>query len=145
MKAVLYTDGGARGNPGPGAIGVVLQVEGREPLGIAELIGEVTNNVAEYRALLRGLQEARRRGVTNVECRLDSELVVKQLTAVYKVRDRNLAPLFVQVRNAAQEFTSIRFRAVARAENREADALVNAALARAGYPKKDPPATVHRW
>lgn len=144
MKAVLYTDGGARGNPGPGAIGVVLKVEGREPLGIAELIGEVTNNVAEYRALLRGLQEARRRGVTNLECRLDSELVVGQLTAVYKVRNKNLAPLFVQVRNAAREFPSIRFRAVARAENREADALVNAVLARAGYPKKDPPAAIRR-
>lgn len=139
MKAVLHTDGGARGNPGPAAIGIVLQVEGNEPVRRAEVIGEATNNVAEYKALLRGLALAKEQGVTDLECRLDSELVVRQLNRVYKVRDRDLAPLFVRVWNAAQGFHAIRFRAVPRRENRAADRLVNEALERAGHPKRPPP------
>lgn len=144
MKAVLNTDGGARGNPGPAAIGVLLQIEGEKPVRIAEMIGEATNNVAEYKALLRGLQVARERGVRDLECRLDSELVVQQLNRVYRVRDRVLASLFVQAWNAAQAFPSVRFRAVTRAENRAADALVNDALTAAGHPKQKPPPVVRR-
>lgn len=144
MKATLFTDGGARGNPGPAAIGAVLRVEEREPLTISETIGEATNNVAEYQALLRGLEEAKKHGVTELECRLDSELVVKQLTLVYKVRDRDLAPLFLRVWNAAQGFRSITFVAVPRSANREADRLVNAAFARAGHPKKLSPKSSSR-
>lgn len=136
MKAILHTDGGARGNPGPAAIGIVIRIEGREPLHIGEALGDATNNVAEYRALLRGLQEAKSLGVTELECRLDSELVVKQLNREYKVRERTLAPLFVQVWNLAQGFRSVRFVAVPRSENREADRLVNRALAKAGHPKR---------
>ena len=128
-RGVLSSDGGARGNPGPAAIGVVLRVEGKEaPVTVSETIGATTNNAAEYRALLRGLVEAKRCGVTELECRLDSELVVKQLRGEYKVRDRGLAPLFVRVWNAAHGFRSIRFVAVPRSANREADRLVNAAL-----------------
>lgn len=138
MKGVLSTDGGARGNPGPAAIGIVLTVEGQAPVTLAETIGTATNNQAEYRALLRGLEEARRRGVTDLECRLDSELVVRQLNRVYKVRDKQLAPLFVRVWNLAQAFRAVRFRAIPRSENREADRLVNEALERAGHPKKPP-------
>lgn len=138
-RAVLYTDGGARGNPGPAAIGVVLEVEGQQPHRIGETIGEATNNVAEYRALIRGMEEAKRHGVTELECRLDSELVVKQLNREYKVRNNTLAPLFVRVWNAAQGFRSIRFTAVSRAANRTADRLVNDALERAGHPKQPPP------
>lgn len=126
--AVLYTDGGARGNPGPAAIGVVLMTQGKMVVKLGEAIGTATNNVAEYRALLRGLEEAVKTGVTDLECRLDSELVVRQLNRVYKVRDRDLAPLFVRVWNLAQQFHSIRFSAVPRSENRPADRLVNAAL-----------------
>jgi len=135
-QAVLCTDGGARGNPGPAAIGVVLNIVHERPVEISDVIGETTNNVAEYRALLRGLEEARRRGVTDLECRLDSELVVKQLNRVYKVRDADLAPLFIRVWNAAQAFRHIQFRSIPREENREADRLVNAALTQAGHPKK---------
>lgn len=128
MKAILHSDGGARGNPGPAAIGIVLQLEGKDPVAIGERIGETTNNVAEYRALLRGLEEAKRYGVTELECRLDSELVVRQLNRVYKVRDKDLVPLFVKVWNLAQAFRSIRFLAIPRSKNREADRLVNQAL-----------------
>lgn len=135
MKAVLYTDGGARANPGPAAIGVVLRIEGEPPVEIAETIGEATNNAAEYRALLLGLALAKEHDVTELECRLDSELVVKQLNREYKVRDKGLAPLFVRVWNAAQGFRSIRFVAIPRSVNRQADRLVNKALADAGYPK----------
>lgn len=143
-SAVLFTDGGARGNPGPAAIGMVLEIRGREPVAHAELIGEATNNVAEYQALLRGLALAKEHGITDLECRLDSELVVKQLRREYKVRDRNLAPLFLRVWNAAQGFRSIRFVAISRAENRVADRLVNDALERAGHAKKPPPFRVTR-
>lgn len=136
MKAVVHTDGGARGNPGPAAIGIVIRVEGREPLYVGEAIGDATNNVAEYRALIRGLQEAKSLGVTELECRLDSELVVKQLHREYKVRERGLASLFIQVWNLAQGFRSVRFLAIPRSENREADRLVNKALAKAGHPKR---------
>lgn len=141
MKAVVSTDGGARGNPGPAAIGVVLQIEGKDPLHIGEAIGEATNNVAEYRALLRALQEAKTLGVTELECRLDSELVVKQLNREYKVRDKNLEALFVRVWNLAQGFRSIQFSFVPRSENREADRLVNQALKQAGHPKKPIPSS----
>ncbi|MDP3685425.1 MAG: ribonuclease HI family protein [bacterium] len=136
MKAVVHTDGGARGNPGPAAIGIVIRIERREPLHISEAIGDATNNVAEYRALIRGLQEAKSLGVMELECRLDSELVVKQLNREYKVREQSLSHLFVQVWNLAQGFRSIRFVAVPRSENREADRLVNKALAKAGHPKR---------
>ena len=139
MKAVVYTDGGARGNPGPAAIGVVLQIEGRDPVHIGDAIGAATNNVAEYRALLRALQEAKKLGVTELECRLDSELVVKQLNHEYKVRDRDLGSLFIRVWNLAQGFRAIRFVAVPRSENREADRLVNTTLSKAGHPKKPAP------
>lgn len=134
---MLYTDGGARGNPGPAAIGVVLGIDGQEPVRVGETIGEATNNVAEYRALIRGLEEAKRRGVTELECRLDSELVVKQLNRVYKVRDKGLAPLFVRAWNAAQTFHRIRFLTVPREENRLADTLVNTALDKKSAPPRE--------
>lgn len=139
MKAVLSTDGGARRNPGPAAIGVVLEIAGAPTVRIGEVIGDATNNVAEYRAILRGLEEARRAGVTDLECRLDSELVVKQLHREYRVKDPTLAQLFVRVWNAAQAFRSVRFVVIPRVQNRAADRLVNAALTKAGYPKKPAP------
>ncbi len=133
MNGVLFTDGGARGNPGPAAIGVVLRVGEKSPLTVSEAIGGATNNVAEYRALLRGLELAQRQGVTDLDCRLDSELVVRQLNRIYKVRNKDLAVLCAKVRSAALRFRSIRFVAVPRSENREADRLVNAAFNRASH------------
>lgn len=139
MKAVLSTDGGARGNPGPAAIGIVLDIEGAPVIRISESIGDATNNVAEYRAILRGLEEARRAGVTHLECRLDSELVVRQLQQEYRVKDPTLAQLFVRVWNIAQGFRSVRFVTIPRSANRAADRLVNDALTSAGHPKQPPP------
>lgn len=132
MKGVLHTDGGARGNPGPAAIGVVLEFPDTDfsAVEISEVIGETTNNVAEYRALLRGMDLARAAGVTELFCRLDSELVVKQLTGDYRVKDARLAGLVRRVAAASRSFREVSYTAVPRAKNRRADGLVNRALDR---------------
>lgn len=125
---ICYTDGGARGNPGPAGIGVVL-MDGR---GVVDqhqaYLGETTNNQAEYQALFRGLTLARQHGATTVECRLDSELVVQQLNLRYKIKDRDLAPWFTKIWNLKQQFKRVTFRHVPRSQNRVADALVNQAI-----------------
>ena len=129
MKLVLHVDGGARGNPGPAAIGVVVSEPGGEVLDeLAERIGEATNNVAEYRAVLRGLERARELQATEVEIVGDSELVARQLAGAYKVKHPALKPLYAQALSALRGFDSWSIRNVPRAENAEADALVNAAL-----------------
>ena len=129
MRLVLNVDGGARGNPGPAAIGVVIATpEGETVERIAETIGEATNNVAEYRALLRGLERARELGAEAVELRADSELVVKQVNGDYRVRSADLAPLHAAALAALSAFDSWTLRHVPRACNAAADALVNAAL-----------------
>jgi ribonuclease H / adenosylcobalamin/alpha-ribazole phosphatase len=129
---VLHSDGGARGNPGPAAIGIVVELERdgmRELLEeIAETIGVATNNVAEYRALIRGLEEASRVGGTEVTCLLDSQLVVQQLNGRYKVKHPNVVSLHQQAEELARQFKRVTYRYVPRAENAEADRLVNAAL-----------------
>jgi ribonuclease HI len=129
VKLVLHVDGGARGNPGPAAIGVVIS----DPAGtvieeVAERIGVATNNVAEYRAVLRGLERARALGASEVELIGDSELVAKQLTGVYKVKHPAMRELFVEASRALRTFERWSMRTVPRAQNAEADALVNAAL-----------------
>jgi ribonuclease HI len=129
---VLHTDGGARGNPGPAAIGIVVELErdGKRELleEIADTIGVATNNVAEYRALIRGLQEAGRVGATEVTCLLDSQLVVEQLSGRYKVKHPNVVSLHQQVQEFARQFNRVTYRHIPRAENADADRLVNAAL-----------------
>lgn len=129
MKLVVHVDGGSRGNPGPAAIGVVVS----DPEGIvldevAETIGVATNNVAEYRALLRGLQAARALGATEVQLVNDSELVARQLTGQYKVKHPDMKPLHAEAMAVLRAFARWSIRTVPRAQNSHADALVNQAL-----------------
>lgn len=138
-RLVLRADGAARGNPGPGAIGVVL-VDAAAPgamapdaealATISEALGRTTNNVAEYTAVLRGLELARELGAREVDLLLDSQLVVEQLLGRWRVRDPKLVPLWTAARRALAGFERWSARHVRRAENRAADALANAALDR---------------
>jgi len=129
VKLVVNVDGGARGNPGPAAIGVVaFSPEGDVLREVGERIGPATNNVAEYRALLRGIEIARELGATEIELINDSELVAKQLTGVYRVKHPAMRPLFSEAMSALRGFDSWRIRSVPRAQNAHADALVNRAL-----------------
>jgi ribonuclease HI len=126
---VLHVDGGARGNPGPAAIGVVVSSPDGEVLDeIAARIGVSTNNVAEYRAVLAGLERARALGAREVEIVNDSELVARQLTGQYKVKHPSMRPLHAQAMAALGQFERWRIRTVPRADNARADELVNAAL-----------------
>lgn len=130
MKLITFTDGGARGNPGPAAIGVVVKdgATGQTIRAYGTYIGETTNNQAEYQALVSALETARELGATEVACFLDSELVVKQMNREYRVRDVSLQTHFTKIWNMAQEFKSCTFTHVPRAKNKEADAEVNKAI-----------------
>ena len=129
MKVVVNVDGGSRGNPGPAAIGVVVaEPDGSVLDEVAETIGVATNNVAEYRALLRGLERARDLGATEIEIVGDSELIARQLTGRYKVKHPAMKPLYLDAMAALRTFEKWRIRTVPRALNAQADALVNAAL-----------------
>jgi len=129
LALVLQVDGGSRGNPGPAAIGVVLSDrEGRVLEEVAETIGVATNNVAEYRAVLRGLERAIALGAREVEIVGDSELVARQLTGAYKVKHPAIKRLHQEAIAALRGLERWRIRSVPRAQNARADALVNAAL-----------------
>lgn len=131
MKCITYTDGGARGNPGPAGIGIIIKNEKGELVEeFGRYIGETTNNQAEYRALLAALERCRELGAKEVECRLDSELVVKQMRREYKVKDPGLASIFVQVWNVMIHFKKVTFHHIPRERNKEADKMVNDALDR---------------
>jgi ribonuclease HI len=128
-KLIIYTDGGARNNPGPAGIGAVLMDENRKIIfEISEYIGEATNNQAEYKAVIAALKKAKEAGVEFLDFYLDSELVVKQLNREYRVKDKDLAPLFLQVHNLSMSFKKITFKHVGRELNEEADRLVNLAI-----------------
>ncbi len=128
-KLIIYTDGGARGNPGPAAIGAVLKDKsGKAVAEISVYIGETTNNQAEYRAVIAALEKAKKLGGSELEFFLDSELVVKQLNREYKVKDKNLAPLFLKIYNLLTGFKKAIFKHIPREFNKEADALVNKAI-----------------
>lgn len=137
MKIIVHSDGGARGNPGPAAIGVVIEKESGEIIEeLSETIGDSTNNIAEYTAVLRGLhalQAAFGEKTVDLEIdwRLDSELVVKQLAGEYKVKNPGLRPLFDEIRDLRARFPKLSLKHVRREENKEADRLVNEALDRA--------------
>jgi ribonuclease HI len=129
VVVTVHVDGGARGNPGPAAIGVVVSRPDGEVLDeVAERIGVATNNVAEYRALLRGLERAAALGARQVDLVNDSELVAKQVTGAYKVKHPAMKPLYEQAMSALRGFDRWSIRSVPRAQNARADALVNQAL-----------------
>lgn len=128
-RITVNVDGGARGNPGPAAIGVVVRDGGGEVLEeVGERIGEATNNVAEYRALLKGIERGAAHGATELELVGDSELVVRQVEGRYKVKNAGMKELHEQVKRALGDFDSWSIRHVRRGENADADRLVNEAL-----------------
>lgn len=129
----VYSDGGARGNPGPaaGAAVVFADDDGRPGAVVgtaAQTFAHATNNVAEYTGIIVGLQKAKELGYTHVQCRMDSELAVKQLNGVYKVKNPELGKLFLQVHNLKMHFVQVTFTHVRREQNTAADALVNQAI-----------------
>jgi ribonuclease HI len=129
VRVVVHVDGGARGNPGPAAIGAVVATPDGDILDESHArIGEATNNVAEYRGVLHGLERARALGATEVEVVNDSELVAKQITGDYKVKQDHLKPLRAEALDALRAFERWSIRSVPRERNARADALVNEAL-----------------
>ena len=126
-KVTLHTDGGARGNPGPAAIGVVVDYDCKQEK-LKKLIGVSTNNQAEYQAVIFALERAKALGAQEVDVFLDSELVQQQLNQKYKVKNADLAPLFVKVWNLSVSFKKIKYIHIGRNDNKLADALVNQAL-----------------
>jgi ribonuclease HI len=131
VKATLYTDGGARGNPGPAAFAYVLEADDGTVLDArGEAIGVATNNVAEYRALVAGLARAVEAGVTELEVVSDSELLVKQMRGEYRVKNRALQELSLEAAQLARRIGNVAYRAVRREHNELADSLVNEALDR---------------
>lgn len=128
-KIIIYTDGGARGNPGPAGIGAVLYNEDREVLAeISKYLGVATNNQAEYKALIFALKKALELEAEEVNCYLDSELVVCQLNREYKVKNKDLAPLFLEIHNLSLSFKKITYTHIPRERNKQADKLANEAM-----------------
>ncbi len=129
MKARLYTDGGARGNPGPAAYGFVIEAEdGTVIAAEGEAIGVATNNVAEYRALVAGLARAVELAVPELEVRSDSELLVKQMRGEYRIKSPALQKLSLEAAALARRLGAVEYRHVRREHNELADRLVNEAL-----------------
>ena len=131
MSVLIYTDGGARGNPGPAGAGVVI-VDGTKKIELKKYLGDgKTNNWAEYEALALALQEAKKRslGGRDIEVRMDSELIVRQMQGKYQVKEETLWPQYMKVHNLiVANFPSIHFHHIPREQNKEADALVNKAI-----------------
>ncbi len=131
---LVYADGGARGNPGPAAIGAVVLDPSTDPptrlATVSERIGVATNNVAEYRALVAALEAARQFPAQRMRLRLDSQLLVRQLEGSYRVKQPHLRPYFERAKALLSEYEDVDIAHVRREENTEADALVNAALDR---------------
>ncbi len=129
MHAMMYSDGGARGNPGPAGAGAVLFNDDKSVLGeVKRYLGTATNNVAEYTAIIIGMEFAAESGVKVLEARMDSELAVKQLKGIYKVKKPHLAELVLRVRDLEKSFDSVSYEHVRRERNKHADRLVNEAI-----------------
>jgi len=129
VRVVVHVDGGSRGNPGPAAAAAVISTPDGDVLDEASLtLGRATNNVAEYRGLLLGLERARALGATEVDVVNDSELVARQISGAYKVKHPDMRPLYLEAMQALRGFERWSVRSVPRAQNAAADALVNQAL-----------------
>lgn len=129
QKLVIYTDGGARGNPGPAGIGVVIYNEAGKLIKThSEYLGERTNNEAEYEAVIKALELAQKLGAERVEMFLDSELVARQLNSIYKIKEPRLQQLLIRVRNQETKFKKVTYQNVPREKNKLADQLVNEAI-----------------
>ena len=140
-KLIVYTDGGARGNPGPAALGVVIQdAKGRAIKKYGERLGIKTNNEAEYEAVIFALQKLKalygreKTKKMQIDMRMDSEFVAKQLNGAYKVEEERLFPLFIKVWNLKMDFRGISFTHVPRTQNKEADKILNEVLDGKGAP-----------
>lgn len=134
-KVVIHTDGGARGNPGPAAIGIIIGTKN-----YAEKIGETTNNVAEYKAVIFALKKTKhllgkkRARQTELEINTDSELLFKQLNGQYKILEPELQSLFIEIWNLKPDFKKVNFKKIGREQNKAADKLVNQALSEKNFP-----------
>jgi ribonuclease HI len=129
VRVVVHVDGGSRGNPGPAAAAAVISTPEGELLDeVSTVLGRATNNVAEYRGLLLGLERAKALGATEVDVVNDSELVARQISGAYKVKHPDMRPLYLDSMSALRGFERWSIRSVPRAQNAEADALVNQAL-----------------
>lgn len=129
MKLTIFSDGGARGNPGPAAAGIVIKNDSGQTLtSFGKYLGEQTNNYAEYMGLILGLEKAKELKATEVKCFLDSELITKQMNRLYKVKEPTLQKLFIKAYNLSQNFKKITYTHVLREKNQEADAEVNKIL-----------------
>jgi len=128
-RLLLYVDGGARGNPGPAGVGVVvLDARGKKIKEFSKYLGIATNNIAEYNAVIYGLQEALMGKADEVELNLDSELVAEQLKGGYRVKNSNIRPLFEQALHLISGFKKVDIKHIKREENKQADKLVNKAI-----------------
>ena len=127
-KLTICTDGGARGNPGPAGIGIVIKENGKTIKEYGKYIGETTNNQAEYKALISALETAKDLGAEAVQVFMDSELIVKQINGEYKVKNPDLAPLFLKFYNLRVGFKKFSVTHIRREKNKEADRMVNKAI-----------------
>ena len=128
-RLTIYTDGGARGNPGPAGIGVVIYDQNDKLISQhSKFIGKTTNNQAEYQALIFGLKKAKELEAKEIKCLLDSELVVRQLAGRYKVKNKDLKPFFAEILKLTNEFKAVIFKHIPRRKNKLADKLVNLAI-----------------
>jgi ribonuclease HI len=129
MKLTIFTDGGSRGNPGPAGIGAIIYNDKKETVAtVSKFLGVTTNNQAEYRAIIAALHKAKELGGTELDFFMDSELAVKQINREYKVKNKDLAPLFLEINNLSLSFKKLTFTHVRREYNKEADRLANEAM-----------------
>ncbi|MEO6796580.1 MAG: ribonuclease HI family protein [Candidatus Dormibacter sp.] len=141
-SVVVHTDGASRGNPGPASIGIVIaRTDGKVLLELGEALGTTTNNVAEYTAVIRALEQAVKLGAKRARVMMDSQLVVRQLNGSYRVKHAEMIPLYRRVLELIQRFEAVTFEHVPREENVEADRLANQALDGGGVPAELAPHT----